>query len=348
MALAMEPDPVLKVEDLKVYFHQDQGTVKAVDGVSFTVDRGQVLGVIGESGCGKSVTVQTVMRLLPSPPAQIVGGRILYFPESGAPPIDLAALHPRGKKMRSIRGREIGMIFQEPMTAFSPVHTIGNQLLEAIQVHELDLPKKDAEARILHLLKRVDLPQAERVMQSYPHQLSGGMRQRAMIAMALACSPRLLIADEPTTALDVTIQAQILELLVELQEEMGMAIIFITHDLAVVSEMADEIAVMYLGKVLEYGTKEQIFTDPLHPYTRALMRSVPRLDGELTRLEPIRGSVPSPYELPRGCPFHPRCEQAMAGVCDGEMPSPIDVGERHLVSCYLYDPSAKVATHDQG
>lgn len=348
MASTMESDAVLKVEDLRVYFKQDQGTVRAVDGVSFTVYRGKVLGIIGESGCGKSVTVHTVMRLLPSPPAQIVGGRILYDPGNGKAPLDLAALPPKGKEMRNIRGREIGMIFQEPMTAFSPVHTIGNQLVEAIRVHEPNVSKEDAEARIQELLKRVDLHQTDRVMKAYPHQLSGGMRQRAMIAMALACSPKLLIADEPTTALDVTIQAQILELLLELQEEMGMAIIFITHDLAVVSEIADDVAVMYLGRVVEYGSKRQIFSGPRHPYTQALMRSVPRLDGELTRLEPIRGSVPSPYELPRGCPFHPRCEFAMAGTCDVEPPSLKDVGDGHLVSCYLYDQSWDNVASDQG
>lgn len=333
MTLTMESDAVLKVEDLRVYFKQDQGTVRAVDGVSFTVYRGKVLGIIGESGCGKSVTVHTVMRLLPSPPAQIVGGRILYDPGNGKAPLDLAALPPKGKEMRNIRGREIGMIFQEPMTAFSPVHTIGNQLVEAIRVHEPNVSKEDAEARIQELLKRVDLHQTDRVMKAYPHQLSGGMRQRAMIAMALACSPKLLIADEPTTALDVTIQAQILELLVDLQAKYGMTIILITHDLGVVAETCQRAVVMYAGQIVEESAVDELFASPKHPYTYGLLRSIPKIGESKKRLYTIPGVVPDLRHMPQGCRFHPRCEK-MSEKCQMEEPPSAAFGHERRVKCW--------------
>lgn len=341
MMLEIQPvDRVLEVENLKTHFYQDEGIVKAVDGISFTVDRGKTLGIIGESGCGKSVTVHTIMRLIPEPPARIVEGSIRLYgvEDSKGGALDLAKLRAKDEQLCRIRGKEIGMVFQEPMTALSPVHTVGNQIMEAILIHEPEVTKKEARQRAVELLSRVGLPDPERSVDAYSHQLSGGMRQRALISMALACSPRLLIADEPTTALDVTVEAQILELLIELQEEIGLAMIYITHNLAVVSEIADEVAVMYLGKIVEHSTKEQVFTNPLHPYTWALMRSIPVLEGELNRLIPVRGGVPSPYETLPGCPFHPRCEYAIPGICDvGAAPELLDVGDGHKVRCVLYD-----------
>lgn len=328
---------VLEVSNLKTYFYLDIGVVKAVDGVDFTVDRGKTLGIIGESGCGKSVTVHTIMRLIQSPPGKIVDGSIkLYrFRENNLDIIEITKLDPKGKEMRDIRGKEIGMVFQEPMTAFSPMYTIGDQIIEAILTHE-NITKQEARERTIEFLRRVGIPRPERTIDTYPFQLSGGMRQRAMIAMALSCYPRLLIADEPTTAVDVTVQAQILDLLQELQEEMKLAIIFITHNLAVVSEIADEIAVMYLGKIVEFGSKEEIFNHPLHPYTVALFRSIPKVEGKLERLVPIHGNVPSSYQIPEGCSFHPRCENAIRGICDVTSPELIDVGSGHKVRCLIY------------
>ena len=330
---------LLEVRGLKTYFYLYEGTVRAVDGVSFDIKRGKTLGIIGESGSGKSVTAQSIMRIVPSPPGKIVEGEILLHLKNGngsPKTIDLVKLDPQGRAVRDIRGKEIGMIFQEPMTSFGPLHTIGNQIMEAILIHE-DISKQEARERTIGLLGRVGIPRPDSLVDAYPHQLSGGMRQRAMIAMALSCSPKLLIADEPTTALDVTIQAQILELLKQLQGETGMSIMYITHNLAVVAEIADEVAVMYLGRLMEHASMEEVFNSPLHPYTRALWRSIPRIDGELSRLIPITGVLPNPYEIPRGCVFHPRCEEVIQGVCDGESAPPlIEVSPGHRVGCFRY------------
>lgn len=330
-------EKVLEVNNLRVYFYLDIGVVKAVDGVDFTLKRGKTLGIIGESGCGKSVTAHSIMRLIQSPPGEIVDGSIkLYYPgESDIRFIDIAKLNPKGKEMRNIRGKEIGIVFQEPMTAFSPMYTVGNQIMEAILIHE-NISEESAKERTINLLGRVGIPKPERIVDTYPFQLSGGMRQRAMIAMALSCYPRLLIADEPTTAVDVTVQAQILDLLQELQEEMKLGIMFITHNLAVVSEIADEIAVMYLGKIVEFGSKKEIFNNPLHPYTVALFRSIPKVDERLERLVPVHGSVPSSYQTPDGCSFHPRCEAFINGICNNVSPELIDIGNNHRVRCMMY------------
>ena len=330
---AAEPELVLEVKDLRTHFRLDEGMLKAVDGVSLEIRRNRTLGVVGESGCGKSVTAQSIMRIVP-PPGRVEGEIWLYQDGRAT---DLVELSASGRRMRDIRGRDIAMIFQEPMTAFSPVHSVGNQIMEAILVHE-DASKQAARERSIELLRQVGISEAERRMGELPHQLSGGMRQRAMIAMALVLKPRLLIADEPTTALDVTIQAQILRLMQNLQAEMGMSIMFITHNLGVIANMADDVAVMYLGKVVEHGSVEQIFGAPKHPYTEALMRSIPRVGRKLaTRLEVIRGSVPLPLEPPDECPFAPRCSQFMAGRCDAGVPEFSEVGPGHRVRCVLYE-----------
>lgn len=330
---------LLEVQDLRTYFYLYEGVVRAVDGVTFDIKRGQTVGVIGESGSGKSVTAQSIMRIVPSPPGKIVSGDILlHLGSKGDDPktVNIAALDPFGKEIRNIRGKEISMVFQEPMTSFGPLHTIGNQIMEAILIHE-EISRKEARERTIELLRKVGIPRPDRLIDAYPHQLSGGMRQRAMIAMALSCSPSLLIADEPTTALDVTIQAQILELLKELQQELGMAVLYITHNLAVVIEIADEVVVMYLGRIMEQASVDEIFHNPLHPYTRALWRSIPTIDGELSRLVPIQGVLPNPYEIPKGCVFRPRCEEAEAKLCDGTTPPPlVEVTPGHKVSCFRY------------
>ncbi|MYH60432.1 MAG: ABC transporter ATP-binding protein, partial [Caldilineaceae bacterium SB0675_bin_29] len=314
--------------------------VRAVDGVSFDVRRGQTLGIIGESGCGKSVTVHSVLRLVPSPPGNIVDGQILLHQgENGADAAttDLAQLDPRGAEIRAIRGAEISMVFQEPMTSFGPMHTIGNQIVETILLHQEGVESSDARDLAIENLRRVGIPRAEQIVDAYPHQLSGGMRQRAMIAMALSCTPRLLIADEPTTALDVTIQAQILELLMALQQEVGMAVIFITHNLGVIAEVADEVAVMYLGRIVEQAGVNELFDNPQHPYTQGLLNSIPHIDEEkLPRLRAIEGVVPDPYEIPSGCAFSDRCPSFMPGTCDRAMPELDETVSGHLVRCFLY------------
>jgi oligopeptide/dipeptide ABC transporter ATP-binding protein len=345
-----QSEPLLEVKNLKTHFFLDQGTVQAVDGVDFTVLRGQTVGIVGESGCGKSVMARSILRIVP-PPGKIVEGQILFHQQphgrDSTPAsqmeqvIDLAGLDPKGAQIRSIRGGEISMIFQEPMTSLSPVHTIGNQILEAIRLHQ-DISEEEARKQAIAMLTKVNMPQPERMLDRYPYQLSGGMRQRAMIAMALSCRPALLIADEPTTALDVTTQAQILSLLGELQREFGMAIIFITHDLGVIAQMVDYVVVMYLGQVVEVADVDSIFYDPKHPYTQALLRSIPRLGrksarGVSSRLTAIRGSVPDPYSIPSGCPFHPRCRKAIAGVCDKKDPPFLEVEAGHKVRCVLYE-----------
>jgi peptide/nickel transport system ATP-binding protein len=342
-------EPLLEVKNLKTHFHLDQGIVKAVDGVDFTVMRGQTVGIVGESGCGKSVMARSILRIVP-PPGRIVEGQILFHqhPERNGVPtsrvqqvVDLATLDAKGSEIRSIRGGEISMIFQEPMTSLSPVHTIGSQIIEAIRLHQ-DISAEEARKQAIEMLEKVNMAQPARTIDRYPYQLSGGMRQRAMIAMALSCQPALLIADEPTTALDVTTQAQILSLLGELQREFGMAIIFITHDLGVIAQMVDYVVVMYLGQVVEVADVDSIFYDPKHPYTQSLLRSIPRLGrksarGVSSRLTAIRGTVPDPYSIPAGCPFHPRCRKAIAGVCDKKDPPFLELGPGHKVRCVLYE-----------
>ncbi len=330
----MSGDALLEVIDLHTYFELEEGTLKAVNGVSFTIRKNRTLGIVGESGCGKSVTAQSIMRITPKKTSRM-RGQILLHKDDGA--VDIAQLDEDGEEMRDMRGREIAMIFQEPMTAFSPVHTVGNQIMEALLVHGLR-DKRTARERTIALLDEVGIPAPERRVDEYPFQLSGGMRQRSMIAMAIILNPRLLIADEPTTALDVTIQAQILRLMKRLQRDNGMAIMFITHDLGVIANMADDVAVMYLGKIVEYGAARQIFKDPKHPYTRGLMRSIPKFGAtEGKRLATIRGTVPVPLDPPDACPFASRCAEFMPGRCDVAMPEAVTVAPGHSVNCLLYE-----------
>jgi oligopeptide/dipeptide ABC transporter ATP-binding protein len=331
---------LVEVKDLQTYFFLHEGTVRAVDGVSFNIYEGRSLGVIGESGCGKSVTAQSMMRIVPTPPGKEVGGTIqMYLPQDGggtAEIVNVLQLPAGGEKMRSIRGQQIGMIFQEPMTSLSPLHTIGDQISENILIHEKGVSKQQARERTIEMLGRVGIPRPQRLVDAYPHQLSGGMRQRAMIAMALICGPRLLIGDEPTTALDVTIEAQILELIKTLQADLGMALMYISHDLAVVGEMSDEIMVMYLGQVMEHASTDNIFDNPLHPYTVALWRSIPTIEGKLERLIPISGTLPSPFAVLPGCRFFSRCDRRISGVCDAAPPPLKEVAPGHQVRCFLY------------
>jgi len=315
--------PLLSVRNLKTYFQTEDGEVPAVDGVSFDLEAGETLGIVGESGCGKSVTSLSIMRLIPSPPGRIAGGEIIFDGE------DLLKKTPA--EMRKIRGNEISMIFQEPMTSLNPVFTIGDQIMEAIILHQ-KLSKKEARERAIEMLRLVGIPSPEQRVDEYPHQLSGGMRQRVMIAMALSCNPRLLIADEPTTALDVTIQAQILELLQRLQEEFGMAIIMITHDLGVVAGMVDRVIVMYAGKVVEEAPVRELFRNPLHPYTIGLLGSIPKLHQAQERLQTIEGVVPSPFNMPRGCRFHPRCPYARP-ACEEAQPPLMELAPGHFAAC---------------
>ncbi|MCD4669872.1 MAG: ABC transporter ATP-binding protein [Actinomycetia bacterium] len=323
---------LLRVEDLKTYFYSKEGTVRAVDGVNISIKDGETLGIAGESGCGKSVTAQSILRLIPKN-GRIESGRILLRGDGKY--LDLVPLKASGRKIRSIRGKEISIVFQEPMTSLSMVYTIGNQIMEAIMLHQ-KCTRKEARERTLKLLGRVGLPAAQ-VIDAYPFALSGGMRQRALIAMALSCKPRLLIADEPTTAVDVTIQAQILKLLKEIQKNTNMALIMITHDLAVLSELCDRVMIMYLGKDIENATTKKLFKDPKHPYTIGLLKSVPRLGvGSREKIEAIKGTVPSGYDLPKGCSFHPRCPEFMPGRCDKEFPKLVEVDKDHNVSCFLY------------
>lgn len=329
---------LLEVHDLKVEFRLREGNLKAVDGVSFQVERGRTLGIIGESGSGKSVTAQALMRLTPKP-GFIASGQILLHRDSGnmIETVDITSVSSSGSEIRNIRWNDISMIFQEPMTSFSPVHTIEDQITEAMLLHIDKINKTGARERAIELLTRVGIPNASNLIDSYSFQFSGGMRQRAMIAMALSCNPQLLIADEPTTALDVTIEAQILALIKEIQKEFNMAVIFITHDIAVIGEMADDVIVMYLGQVMEKGSADQIFENPLHPYTRALWRSIPTVDGDLDRLQPIEGTLPSPFDVQTGCPFFSRCEMRIPGVCDVHHPPTIEVEAGHHVQCVLYE-----------
>ena len=323
--------PLLDIRDLKTYFHTDDGVVRAVDGVSLSIAPEKTLGVVGESGCGKSITAFSTMRLIPSPPGKIEHGQILFHKDPESDPIDLTQLNPKGTQMRDIRGNDIAMIFQEPMTSLSPVHTVGNQIAEAIMLHQ-STDKKEARERAIDALNKVRLPRPDRQVDAYPHELSGGMRQRAMIAMALSCNPSLLIADEPTTALDVTVQAQILDLMRHLQSDIGMAIMLITHDLGVVANMADYVAVMYLGKIVEYADTRTVFKNPRHPYTMGLLNSIPQV-GQKRRLVPIEGTIPDPFEIPQGCAFAPRCPHVM-DKCREE-PQLLEIESGHRVSCWL-------------
>jgi oligopeptide/dipeptide ABC transporter ATP-binding protein len=320
-------EPLLQVRDLRVSFRLDEGTVRAVDGLSFDVLPGQVIGIVGESGCGKSVTMKAILQLV-EPPGKITSGDILYRNDTGA--INLMDLKPRGPEMRALRGSEIALIPQEPMASFSPVHTVGAQIIEAIRLHDSHVSRGEARDRTIELFRDVGISMPEQRVDAYSWQLSGGLRQRAMIAMALSCRPRLLIADEPTTAIDVTTQAQILALLGDLRRKYDTAIIFITHDLGVIARMADRVVVMYLGRVMEEGAVDDIFHAPKHPYTRALLRSIPSMYGEMrTALPVIAGTLPHPFNRPPGCPFHPRCPDAF-DRCLASVPAPADV------SCFLY------------
>ena len=318
--------PLLEIDSLRTWFDTLSGTVRAVDGVSFTVQAGQTLGVVGESGCGKSVTALSILRLLPTPPARHLGA-IRYRGSN------LLALSER--EMRQIRGNRISMIFQEPMTSLNPVLTVGRQIAETVLVHQ-EVNRAEAMQRAVEMLRLVQIPEPERRAREYPHQLSGGMRQRVMIALALACNPELLIADEPTTALDVTIQAQILDLIKRLQKELGMGVMLITHDLGVVAESCDRVVVMYAGRKVEESSVLALFSQPLHPYTRALMASMPAMNSQLKRLTEIPGMVPSPHELGRGCAFAARCQYAQQRCVD-ENPPLTSQGEDHVVACFAVE-----------
>ncbi len=331
---------LLEIDDLKTHFFTRDGVVKAVDGVTIDVKPGETVGLVGESGCGKSVTAHTLLRLLPPKVSRIVGGQVRFTRRNGQT-VDMTKIDPKGSEIRSIRGNEIAMIFQEPMTSLSPVHTVGSQIAEAIMLHRA-ANKHDAYLQTVEALKQVGIGNAEQRFFEYPHQLSGGLRQRCMIAMALSCNPRLLIADEPTTALDVTIQAQILELLKKLQADYGMAILMITHNLGVIAEMADRVAVMYMGKVVEMGDSRTIFNQPQHPYTIGLLRSLPRVGKNVkVRLASIPGSVPDPFNLPPGCSFYPRCPAPKRASCQEPVPLQ-ELEPGHWVRCTLYEPSRTI------
>lgn len=340
--------PVLRIRNLKTYFYTDLGVSRALNGVNLDVPFGKVMGLVGESGCGKSVTSLSVMRLVPKP-GRIVEGQIIFNKGERTPEgykvtesIDMTELDPLGPKVRSIRGRHMAMIFQEPMTSLNPSYTVGNQVAETIILHQ-KVDKEEAMRRAIEIVDRVGLPNPEEIVKRYPHELSGGMRQRAMVALALSCQPTVLFADEPTTALDVTTEAQILDLMRELQAEMGMTIVFITHNLGVVAQMCDTVGIMYLGRIVELADVDSIFYNPKHPYTTALLRSIPRVGSRTrARLAPIRGVVPDPYATIRGCPFHPRCDSFMKGVCDAAVPAETDLGDGHMVRCFLYSDKGEV------
>jgi len=321
---------LLELEELKTYFYTFEGVAKAVDGVSFYLDKGEILGIVGESGCGKSVTAQSIMKLIPQPPGKIVHGQIRFESENL---VDYSL-----RQMRSIRGNRIAMIFQEPMTSLNPVYTIGNQIAEMFALHQ-KLGRRESWNQAVEMLKKVQIPAPEKRAYEYPHQLSGGMRQRAMIAMALSCNPEILIADEPTTALDVTVQAQILDLMIQLQADYATAIIMITHDLGVIAEIASRVVVMYAGKVVEEAQTLSIFQETQHPYTEGLLKSIPQIGDRSEmgreRLDEIEGIVPNPYDLPAGCSFAPRCRYVM-DICRQQVPELKDIGENHRVRCWEY------------
>jgi peptide/nickel transport system ATP-binding protein len=326
-------DALLTIDDLKTHFVLDEGVVRAVDGVSLCIPRGGTVSIVGESGCGKSVTAFSILRLV-APPGRIVGGRVVLHGAGGGGDVVLTDLREDGSAMRRIRGGRIAMIFQEPMTSLSPVHAIGAQIVEAVRLHA-KVSGAHARRQAVDMMRRVGVPDAERRFDQYPHELSGGLRQRAMIAMALVCRPQLLIADEPTTALDVTIQAQILQLIRDLQAEMGMSVLLITHDLGVVAEMARHVAVMYRGRIVEQGPVDAIFHSPAHPYTRALLQSIPGRSSRKAALKVIAGSVPDPLAEIGGCAFHPRCEQRQEAICElGGYPVLAPVSDGHWCACH--------------
>lgn len=330
--MSEEKDLILEVKNLHTYFKVGRRTVKAVNGATFSVKRGTTLGVVGESGCGKSVTAHSVIKLLPKI-ARVETDGIIFRPEPGKE-INLRELSDDGKEMRNIRGKDIAMIFQDPMASLNPVYTVGDQVIENILEHDRTVSEKEARERTVSMFAKLGIPDPETRVDEYPHEFSGGMKQRVMIALGMINNPKLLIADEPTTALDVTIQAQILELMQEIQKEYGTTIILITHNMGIVADMADDIAVMYMGRVVEYGSRRQIFKDPQHPYTTALLRSVPVLSkGIKKRLEPIRGTTPDPSDMPEGCAFAQRCDFATE-QCMKEYPPATDIGDGHIVSCW--------------
>ena len=332
-AARSDANTILEIKNLKTYFFLDSGTVRAVDGVNLKLDRNTTLGLVGESGCGKSVTALSVMRLIQSPPGKITEGRILFRQNGGQKVVDIASLDPRGSEMRSIRGGEIAMVFQEPMTSLNPLYTAGSQIAESVQLHQKVSPK-EAMGRALEMLYKVRISDPQQRLHEYPHQLSGGMRQRVMIALALSCNPSILIADEPTTALDVTVQAQILDLMRELQKDFGSSIIMITHNLGVISQMADYVAVMYLGKIVEYADVQTVFHNPLHPYTVGLLNSVPVFGRKGKKvLVPIEGMVPTPTEVIPGCAFAPRCPRAKK-ICEEKEPVLQEIEPGHQVACH--------------
>ncbi len=317
---------LIEVKDLRVHFHTKKGIVKAVNGISFSIEKGKTLGIVGESGCGKSITSMAIMQIIAMPPGKIESGEIFFEDEN--------LLNKNNEEMRKIRGNKIAMIFQEPMTSLNPVFTIGRQIAEPLIIHRA-MGKKESREKAIDLLKLVGIPRADKIVDEYPHQLSGGMRQRVMIAMALACDPQLLIADEPTTALDVTIQAQILKLMNNIKEKLQTSIMLITHDLGVIAEMADNVVVMYAGQVMEETSVEEIFDNPKHPYTIGLLKSTPDIDEDTERLANIPGAVPNPIFLPEGCPFNPRCDRAME-ICSQKCPSLKEYGN-HKVRCFAVE-----------
>ncbi len=333
-ATAIANDPILEIKNLKTYFYLERSTVRALDGVDLVLPRKSTLGLVGESGCGKSVMAMTVMRLIPNPPGKIIDGEIKLHRKNSNEIIDIAKLEPRGSAMRNIRGGEIAIVFQEPMMSLNPLYTIGDQIAEAVQVHQ-KVGRKEAMDRALEMLTKVQISAPKQRINEYPHQLSGGMRQRVMIALALSCNPSILIADEPTTALDVTVQAQILDLMNALQADFGASIIIITHNLGVVSQMADHVAVMYLGKIVEFAETRELFHHPLHPYTVGLLNSVPVLGRKSKDLVPIKGMVPMPTDVIPGCPFAPRCPHAMK-ICTEKMPEFREHAPGHQAACWLY------------
>lgn len=327
MESTQKPEVLLEIQNLKTHFKTDDGMAKAVDGISYKIYKGETLGIVGESGCGKSVGAMSILRLIPSPPGKIVDGKILF---EGKNLVDIS-----DAQMRGIRGNRISMIFQEPMTSLNPVYTVGNQIMESIILHQKKTPA-EAKQLAIEMLKKVGIPSPETRIDEYPHQMSGGMKQRVMIAMALVCNPSLLVADEPTTALDVTIQAQILELLKKLQEEYGMSILLITHDLAVIAETADHVAVMYGGKIVEYTDVRTLFRNPKHPYTVGLFHSIPVLGERKEKLDTIPGMVPSALKFPSGCKFRNRCIHAF-DYCAEREPELQEIEAGHTVSCWLFD-----------
>ncbi len=338
--MQLETNELIHISNLKVTFKLDEGTVQALDGIDLSIKKGKVVGVVGESGCGKSITARSIIRIIPTP-GKIDEGEILLRTKVGSKDgeehvVDLAIIDPDSELMRQIRWSEISMIFQEPMTSFSSYHTLGDQISEAALVHH-KITKQEARTLAIEMLNHVGIPNAPTRMNQYPHEFSGGMRQRAMIAMALICNPSMLIADEPSTSLDVTIQAQMLELMRNLRKDFGSSVMFITHNLGVIAQIADEVFIMYLGKIVESGNVGDIFHNPKHPYTIDLLQAIPKITGVTKeRLVAIEGGIPSPFERVSGCPFHPRCSRIIKGVCETQVPKTIDFGNGHQAACHLY------------